>query len=1154
MKKLCSFFALAALLTLPCCSTDSGLFPDPEMEASHKVQISGAIDQQDLTRVDDNGFCAGDEIGLYLVNYDGDTPGTLAVEDNQADNVKFTYNEDGSWSSEYDIYYKDNDTKVDFYGYYPYAEPTSIEDYTYEVAKDQTIPAEHGQMAAYEASDFLWAKAEAITPTASKIALKFRHKMSSARVRFVQGEGWADEAEFAAVKKEVLVTNTIRKASINLATGEVTPVGEKPLDGIIPANDNGDFRAIVVPQTVAAGEQVLVITIDGRPRQYVRTEDTEYIAGKITTFDLSVKKVAETGEYEIELLGVSITPWEADNVSHEDDAREYVVVHNAEAGRLEKTIVDRLEMDPTTIKNLKLTGKINSDDYTFMRDKMTSLMRLNLREVESKINGVYQIPAEAFSGKTTLIKCMLPDKLERIEASAFSSTSLTGTVQLPEGLKYVSGFKRTKITNVQFPSTLEEIGSEAFQECGSLMCEILLPHSLKRIETSAFNSSAIKGNLALPEGLEYIESAAFMSCSGLTGSLTIPNDIKTIGANAFFGCGFTGNLTLPLGLTTISRGAFYDTKFKGELIIPSTVTTIGDVAFVNTEFNGIPVFPKELISLGESAFSGCWRLSGVVEIPDNIVAIPSQLFYGCDGIEGVVLHKDVEMIGAQAFGNCFGITSIVCEAKNPPTINSNSFSGVAKDNFAVEVPEESIKKYQFAAGWSEFKRIGAHHDFSISRNRFRVLNGEHSKVFTLRAPAGEAWSVESKPEWVTITPLSGEGKMDVTITVNEMGAGDVGTFTTGTVNSSGSVVESTHAGRGGEVVFLLDGKEYRSTMTVEQYDYEYGDGDLITLQEKGVGNGVNIVLMGDCFDAKDIAEGKYLQAMKDAYNYFFDIEPYVTYKDYFNVYTVFGMSADSGMGTVNTIREARFGSQYTLNAGVSPDFETVFAGACVAPINDVVATTLIILVENSNEYDGLCYMWGDGSAVAVVPMSTDPAPYDFQGLIHHEAGGHGFGKLADEYIYHNAFIQACGCPCCNHVDYINAMKSYGFYTNISLTGSMQEVPWSHMIYDPQFSNVVDVYEGAYMHARGVFRSEATSCMNNNIAYYNAISRESMVKRIMKYAGEEYSYEAFKAKDVESLPSTATRAWDGVSAGSSSQFGQQEPKLMGEKPQFDKKKF
>ena len=1158
MKKLFYFAICLAAIVLQACTQDVTIDYTPSVTPLQKVQIDGSIDQQDNTRVDDSGFCTGDNVGLYLVNYAGGEAGELMVEDNQADNVKFTLQEDGSWVSEYDIYYKDDDTNVDFYGYYPYADPSSIAEYPFEVAKDQRTPAEHGQMGTYEASDFLWATCKNVTPTAAKVNLRFQHKMSSARVRFTMGDGWADAEEFESVKKEVLVANTIRKSTIDLATGVVAPTGEKPLDGIIPVEDNGEFRAIVVPQTVAAGEAVLVITIDGHPRKYVRDVATEYEAGKITNYDLKIRKVANTGEIEVILEGVTISEWEADNASHQDDAREYVVVHCPIAGQLERTMVDRLEMDITAIKNLKLTGSINTDDYYFMRDKMTSLMRLNLKEVESKIDGVYKIPEKAFYEKKTLIKCVFPDKLERIEDASFSETPLTGPIILPEGLRYVSGFDHTKITNIHFPSTLEEIGSNAFCSCESLITELSFPHSLKKIGRDAFYESAIKGNLVLPDGLEYIGAQAFTGCISLTGSLTIPKGVKIVESLAFFRCsGFNGNLTLQMGLTEIKWDAFANTNFKGELNIPSTVTIIGNDAFRDTEFNGTLVLPEGLISLGSSAFSGCWRLSGVVEIPENIVSIPSNLFYGCKNIEGVVLHKDVEVIESLAFANCYYLSSIVSKAKNPPVVDASCFNGVAKDNFTLEVPEESIKKYQFASGWSEFKRIEAHRDFSISRNLLRTLNAEHSKTFVMRAPAGEAWSLESAPEWVTVTPSSGVGKVDVTITVNEMAAGDVATFTTSTLNSSGKVVETTHAGRGGEVVFLLDGKDYRTKMTVEQYDYKYGDGDIITHQTATVGNGVNIVLMGDCFDAKDISEGKYLKAMQDAYTYFFDIEPYVTYKDYFNVYSVFGMSADSGMGTVNTIREARFGSQYTLNEGVSPDFETVFAAACtVDAINDDVAKTLVILVENSSEYSGLCYMWGDGSAVAIVPMSNDPAPYDFRGLVHHEAGGHGFGKLADEYIYHNAFIQSCSCDCCGHVDAINTMKRYGFYENISLTGSMQEVPWSHMIYDPQYSNVVDVYEGAYMHTRGVFRSEATSCMNNNIAYYNAISREAMVKRIMKYAGEEYSFEAFKAKDYESLPSVTTYSapWSGDNATASSRFGQQPPKFMGEKPEFDKSKF
>lgn len=1155
MKRLFQFMAAAALMAVHGCSFEEvKVDPQNPNEAPFKVQIYSDIWQQPATKVTTDGFCTGDEVGVYIVNYDGETPGTLKLEDNQADNVRFRYDENGEWVSDYDVYYKDNDTKVDFYGYYPYAEPTSIEAYPFEVARDQSKGAEHGQMAAYEASDFLWANTRNVTPTASKVIMTFRHQMSSARVRFSQGSGWDDAAEYAAVTKEVLVTNTIRKSTINLATGVVTPEGEAPLTGIVPMNDNGEFRAIVVPQTVAAGQTLLTLTIDGRPRHYVRDVDTEYVPGKITTYDLSISKKANTGEYEVELTGVIITAWEADNVSHGEDAREYVVVHNATPGALEKTITERLEMDPAKIKNLKLLGKITTEDYTFMRTKMTGLQRLNLKEVESVVDGVYAIPANALENKTTLIKCILPDKLEGIGVAAFGNTSLTGTLQLPEGLKFVMGFNGTKITNIQFPTTLEIIGgykSEhiyaygghgggstdgAFTGCRSLLCEISLPRSLKQIGGYAFSSSAIKGNLVLPEELEYIGANAFYQCTGLTGSLVVPDKLEVINRSVFYDCGFTGTLTLPKGLVEIGESAFNGTKFKGELNIPSSVSVIGSNAFRNTLFNGTLVLPSELISLGSGVFNGCWRLSGVVDIPENIVAIPSYLFSGCDGLEGIRLHKDVEVIESRAFYNCTGVYSIVCEAKNPPIINSDSFNGVAKDNFTLEVPEISVARYRTANNWSEFKRISAHREFSISRNLFRTLNNEHSKTFVLRAPAGENWSVESKPDWVNVEPMTGTGKMDVVVTANALaqGAGN----------------------RSGEIKFLLDGKDYRSTMTVEQYDYEYGDGDMITLQEASRGAGVNIVLMGDCFDAKDISEGKYLDAIQDAYGYFFDIEPYLTYKDYFNVYGVFGMSPDSGMGTVNTIREARFGSQYTLNEGVSPDFETTFAAACIAPINDDVSRTLVIMIENSSDYSGLCYMWSDGSAVAVVPMSADPAPYDFRGVVHHEAGGHGFGKLADEYIYHNVFIQACECTCCSHADVITAYQSYGFFQNVSLTGNMKDVPWAHMIYDPQYSNTVDVYEGAFFHSRGVFRSEPTSCMHNNIPYYNAISREAMVKRIMKYAGEEYSFENFKVNDKEALPSVVTKSdwmWS-EETGASSRFSQMPPKFMGDKPSFKKSAF
>ena len=61
-----------------------------------------------------------------------------------------------------------------------------------------------------------------------------------------------------------------------------------------------------------------------------------------------------------------------------------------------------------------------------------------------------------------------------------------------------------------------------------------------------------------------------------------------------------------------------------------------------------------------------------------------------------------------------------------------------------------------------------------------------------------------------------------------------------------------------------------------------------------------------------------------------------------------------------------------------------------------------------------------------------------------------------------------------------------------------------------------------MHNRGVFRSEQNSCMNNDIPYYSTISREYMVRRILKIAGEEFSFDRFVEKDVTDAGAADTR--------------------------------
>lgn len=1134
MRKHLSFFLLS-LLVIVGCARERLEVDNPSMDDSPiAVRIGGEIDQLMKTRVNDGGFCDGDAVGIYVVNYEDGMPGTLLVKGNQADNIRFVYEETKNiWTPDEPVYYKDKNTHADIYGYYPYSSPTSADEFFFEVAKDQTVDAAQGALCAYEASDFLWAKSADITPTTEQIQLNFRHLMASVVVELTPGTGW-EEGEWDTLEKEVLIANTVRKSNINLQTGSVMPSGDAPLDGIVPVREGAaSFRAVVVPQTMTSGTVLLNITVGGDSRVYKKSADVEYVQGKKNSLLLKVSKKASSAGIELELVSESITPWENDNVSHDATAREYVIVDCPEAGKLEEILADK---DYAKIKNLKVTGNLDTRDINFMSLKMTRLQRLNLKDAvwEGELS---------FRSKSTLVQIVFPNELSSkyfVATYGFDGTNLTGTLSFPRNLETIKSGTFSGVEslngNLELPKSLISIGDNAFSGCNALQGDLSLPNTLKIIESSAFrNCCSFTGELNLPNDIEHIGDRAFYGCSGLTGNLRIPHFINKIDDYTFYLCnGFNGMLILNNNIVEIGDGAFYGCRFTGALHLPSSLVVIGKYAFEGNKFSGNLVIPESVSVIKESAFSGCSRLTGVVELPKDISSVAKGIFSDCSSLEGVVIPSEVLSIGDNAFKNCTQLKTVVCLAQEPPQLSASAFSGVAKDNFTVEVPESAVKSYQTAPNWKEFKRFAAHREFSISRSLFRTLNASDSKTLLLRAQSGASWSIESKPDWVTVTPSSGTGKTDITISVDEL------------ANGAGN--------RSGEVVFLLDGKDYRTRTTIEQYDYTYGDGDVIKVQSATKGSGVNLVFMGDCYDAKDIAEGNYVDNINEAIGHFFDIEPYKGYRDWFNVYTVVGMSADSGVGDVNTIREARFGSQYTIGAGVAPNPDACFRYALKADTNMKLSETLVTLVLNTKDYGGITYMYGDGSAIAVCPMSDDEYPYDFRGIVQHEAGGHGFGKLADEYIYHNVFIQSCKCICCNHVEEFLSAKSHGWYDNLSLTGSYSDVPWAHLLYDELYQNTTDVYEGGYFHTRGVFRSEPNSCMNNNIPYFSSISRESIVRRLMRYAGASFSFDEFKANDAE-MHSTATKARAAAKKSYmvepmfpvGSQGKQREPVYMGEHP-------
>lgn len=1140
------------------CSLDSEFEPENGLDGRIPLNINSSISQVH-TKATAEGFVDKDAVGLFAVNYNekNTVAGTLAAEGNQADNVKYVFDESShKWVPVKSVYYKDVNTNVDLYLYYPYQKSISdVNASGFEVRKDQSAAATATDLCGYEASDFLWGKAENVTPVESAVSIKLRHRMSAVQVTLVEKAGF-DAGEFESLAKSVIVTNTTRKAHVNYTTGEVTPLGSAQSDGIVmcPQSD-GSFRAVVVPQSVSAGTRLFSITIDGVSYGFKQAENVTYAAGKQLNVSIDITKKTPAGDYELELADSQIVDWTEDRNTHGGEARQYYVVNVETPGTLGK-VIKAAKKNPDRIRNLKVTGKVKDSDFYFMRDSMAILEAVNMKEAKVQDD---VIPNEAFNKKNTLCYFSFPETIVKIGNSAFCSTSLAGALILPDDVTIIDNyaFNSTLITSVSFGNKLKEINYSAFQKCSSLSAELHFPESLIRIGDYAFQYCSLSGKLVFPQSLEYIGKWAFNEAGRFDGDLIIPESIKTLPIRAFDHSSFTGGLDLG-NVQELGEYCFLYCCFTGELVIPEGIVNIPQACFAFCEFSSVH-FPSTLRSITSTSGSGWGSFESnlITELifPEGFTSIGYQVFCDCSQLSTITIPSTLGFIGEGAFGGCYGISKIVSSAIEPPTVKDYAFNGVAKDNFTLEVPAQSVKRYQAETGWSDFKRIAAHYDFSVSRERMRALNAAQSRTYVLRAPTNFAWEVESKPDWVTVSPSSGTGKTDVTISVSQMPR----TSETFEVNegSFNNPNYKKYAGRSGEVVFKLIEKDYTTTFEVEQYDSDLSNGEVKTYQTATKGNGIDIVFIGDGYDAKDIAKGTFFTNAESGYNAFFDVEPYKTYKDYFNVHAVVSQSDESGIGTVNTIIDTKFGSTFSQNRILAPDPTPCFAWAKKADPSLDLTKSLTILLMNTSTYEGVTMMYGDGSAIACCPVSTDAYPYDFRGIIQHEAGGHGFGKLGDEYIYHNAFIQNCSCTCCDHPKGENDLnsaygifKSHGWYKNLSLTSDATQVPWAHLIYNPKYSDYVDMFEGGYMHSRGVYRSEATSCMNNNIPYYSTISRQAIVERIMEYAGETFTLEKFYALDKDNfgtIPSTRSYSKDFSFDQNFVKATGAAPKYMGEHP-------
>lgn len=325
------------------------------------------------------------------------------------------------------------------------------------------------------------------------------------------------------------------------------------------------------------------------------------------------------------------------------------------------------------------------------------------------------------------------------------------------------------------------------------------------------------------------------------------------------------------------------------------------------------------------------------------------------------------------------------------------------------------------------------------------------------------------------------------------------------------------------------------TNTSTSTDYS-ADKTVRILQRATEGNGLPIVLMGDGFLDTEIEDGTYDEVMNKAMENLFTEEPLKSLRNYFNIYSVTAVSHSNRFDGYNTAFGCQMaGGMSTLITG--NDENVIDYIQCIENID--LYETLAVVVLNSPSYAGTTYFgyYNENNQVTELAIAYCPIIYDlenesFRQVLVHEAVGHGFAKLEDEYSYEqNGKISS------SEISSVKMLQSYGWAQNVDFTQDENTILWSSFLKDSRYtSESIGIYEGACTYMSGVYRPTEDSMMNTNTCGFNAPSRKAIYDMVMKRGeNRETSYEEFTVFDKQNPSDSQTFSRNSASTSSSRQF-------------------
>ncbi|MBO7129945.1 MAG: redoxin domain-containing protein [Prevotella sp.] len=280
-------------------------------------------------------------------------------------------------------------------------------------------------------------------------------------------------------------------------------------------------------------------------------------------------------------------------------------------------------------------------------------------------------------------------------------------------------------------------------------------------------------------------------------------------------------------------------------------------------------------------------------------------------------------------------------------------------------------------------------------------------------------------------------------------------------------------------------------------DY-FHDGEVVTLQKAKKGNGFDLVFVGEGFTDKDIEEGGIFdQRMNEALEQFFAYEPYKSLRDRFNVY---------GVKAVSPNAEFVDGCTHAIDVDYEKALEYASKVTDLIPDRPMRVT---VVYNNASGGRSFCMMMEDDSYVcfAMDGITT---------VLNHESGGHGIGKLLDEYVEDDG-QHWIAIPEEQKTELDNIWATFGWGANVDWRSDPTEVKWAKFINDTRYADEsIGIYEGSYLYQFGTYRPTENSMMRYNNVGFNAPSREEIYKRVMKESegdGWTYDYESFVTFDA-----------------------------------------